>query len=449
MFKDIISNQRNYFNNNQTKDVNFRINTLKKLKSILIENEELIFNALQHDLNKSNFESYATEISLIHDELNYMIKNIKKLSKNHKVKTPIHHFHSKSFYKYEAYGVVLIISAWNYPLQLALIPLIGAIASGNTVILKTSENAPECEKVLEIILNNFDKNYICLIKGSDEVNKSIIKEKFDYIFFTGSTKVGKIVYQEASNNLTPVTLELGGKSPVIIDETAKIELACKRIIFGKLINSGQTCVAPDYLLVKKEIKDEVIKNLIKYIKQFYNDALNNNEYPKIVNVAHYERLINLINNSKVIYGGEYTKQKIAPCLVESEYSDLIMKDEIFGPILPILTYDNLDKLINEMKSLDKPLALYIFSNNKNNINNILNNLSYGGGCINDTLIHLANPNLDFGGVGSSGIGSYHAKASYTTFSHKKSILKRSNFIDINIRYAPFKNKIKILKKILK
>ncbi len=404
-------------------------------------------DSLYSDLSKSNFESYTTEISIIYNELDYMIKNIKKFSKKKKVKTSIVHFPAKSFYKYEPLGVVLIISTWNYPFQLSLLPLISAIASGNTVILKTSELAVNSEIVLEKILSVFDKKYICLIKGNEEINKSILEEKFDYIFFTGSSKVGKYVYEKASCNLTPVTLELGGKCPCIIDETANVKLACKRIVFGKLINCGQTCVAPDYLVINESLITDVVKYLNYYKELFYNDCLNNNEYPKIINNKHHNRLVNLINNSKVISGGKYNNDKIELTLVESNFNDEIMKDEIFGPILPIITYKKIDDVINTIKLLDKPLALYIFSNNKINTNKILNEISYGGGCINDTIIHLANSNLSFGGVGNSGFGSYHGIDGFITFSHKKSILKRGK-LDINIRYAPFKNKLKIVKKIL-
>ncbi len=446
---NLINKQKEYFNTNITKDYKFKLNNLIKLKELLISHEEEIYDALKSDLNKSKFESYATELSLIYDELNYMIKNVKKFSKRKKVKTSIIHYPAKSFEMYEPYGTVLIISAWNYPFQLSLIPLISAIASGNTVILKTSETAGESEVVLSKILSNFSKEYILCINGNEEINKEILKYKFDYIFFTGSTKVGKIVYEKASVHLTPVTLELGGKCPTIIDETAKIKLACKRIVWGKLINSGQTCVSPDYLLINESIKEEVINNLKYYINEFYNDPLNNEEYPKIINDIHLNRLNNLINKSNVIYGGNTLNNKIEPTIIDSSFEDEIMKEEIFGPLIPIITYNNLDEVINILKNKPKSLALYIFSESKTNINKIINNISYGGGCINDTIIHLANKNLSFGGVGDSGIGSYHGKKGYETFSHKKSILVRGTYLDIFIRYAPFKNKLNLLKKIMK
>lgn len=447
MFKEIIDKQRNYFNLGNTLDVCNRIDILKKLKKSIQENEQLIMDSLYSDLNKSNVESYTTEISIVYNELDYIIKNIKRLSKIKKVKTSIVHFPSKSFYKYEPLGVVLIISTWNYPFQLSLVPLISAIASGNTVVLKTSEIASNSEKVLENIISSFDEGLICLIKGSEETNKEILNYKFDHIFFTGSSKIGKIVYEKASVNLTPVTLELGGKCPCIIDGSFDIKLACKRIVFGKLINAGQTCVAPDYLLVSETYKDDVVKYINYYKELFYNDCLNNIEYPKIINDKHHNRLVNLINNSNVLSGGNYNSEKIELTLLASNFNDEVMKEEIFGPILPIICYKNINDIIIKLKTLDKPLALYLFSNNKANINKVLNEVSYGGGCINDTIIHLANSNLSFGGVGNSGFGSYHTESGFITFSHKKSILKKGK-IDINIRYAPFKNKLKLIKKIL-
>lgn len=447
--ENIINNQRDFFNTNITKDIKFRKEQLIKLKNIIKENEEEIFDALYEDLGKSKFESYATEISVIYDELNYMIKNIKKLSKRRKVKTSIVHFPAKSYEYNDPYGVVLIIATWNYPIQLSLVPIISSIATGNTTILKTSEIANKSEEILFKLLSNFDDSYICCIKGGNEINKEILDYKYDYIFFTGSTNVGKIVYQKASVNLTPVTLELGGKSPVVIDQSAKIKLSCKRIVWGKLLNSGQTCVAPDYLLVHESIKEEVIKYLIYYINEFYPDCLNNDEYPKIINDKHLNRLTNLINNSTILYGGNKKDYKIEPTLLESTFSSDVMKEEIFGPILPILTFNNLDETIRDINNFEKPLSLYVFSESKENINKIIKNVSYGGGCINDTIIHLANKNLSFGGVGASGMGAYHGKYGYQTFSHKKSILKRSTYLDVFIRYAPFKNKLNLLKKILK
>lgn len=444
---NLINKQKEYFNTNITKDVNFKLKQLNKLKQLLITHESDIFDALKKDLNKSNFESYATEIGIIFDELNYMIKNVKKFSKKRKVKTSIIHAPANSFEMYEPYGTVLIISAWNYPFQLALVPLIAAVAAGNTVVLKTSEAASASEEVLFNILSNFDDEYILCVKGNEQINKEIITYKFDYIFFTGSTKVGKLIYQQASVNLTPITLELGGKCPTIIDETAKVKLSCKRIVWGKLINAGQTCVAPDYLLVHSSIKEEVITNLKFYINEFYSDPLNNEEYPKIINDIHLNRLNNLIKQSNVIYGGSSLNNKIEPTIIEASFDSEIMKEEIFGPLIPIITYDKLEDVLNIIKKLPKALALYIFSSNKNNINKIINDVSYGGGCINDTILHLANNNLDFGGVGESGIGSYHGKKGYETFSHKKSILRRGVIFDVNIRYAPFKNKLKLLKKI--
>ncbi|QIB27236.1 aldehyde dehydrogenase [Caloranaerobacter azorensis] len=452
--KELIDRQRKYFERGITLDINFRINMLKVLKSAIIENEKLILKALKEDLNKSDFEGYETEIGIVLDEIGYIIKNLRYWTKPKRVKTPITQFISKSYIYSEPYGVTLIIAPWNYPFQLVMAPLIGSISAGNCSIIKPSEYSPNTSKIIsKIISDNFEEEFIAVVEGGIEVNKALLEEKFDYIFFTGSVNVGKIVMEAASKHLTPITLELGGKSPCIVDEDADVELAAKRIVWGKFLNAGQTCVAPDYLYLHKNIKDDFIKNAIKFIKEFFGEnPLKSEDYPRIVNIKHFNRLKNLLKDGDVLYGGDFNEEKlyIAPTIIDNiTWEDSIMQEEIFGPILPILMFEKLDEVIKIVNIRPKPLALYYFSNNKEKQERVIREISFGGGCINDTIVHLATPYLPFGGVGNSGMGNYHGKASFDTFSHKKSVLKKSNLIDISLRYPPYKNKINLLKKILK
>ncbi|KGG80501.1 aldehyde dehydrogenase [Caloranaerobacter azorensis H53214] len=452
--KELIDRQRKYFERGITLDINFRINMLKVLKSAIIENEKLILKALKEDLNKSDFEGYETEIGIILDEIGYIIKNLRYWTKPKRVKTPITQFISKSYIYSEPYGVTLIIAPWNYPFQLVMAPLIGSISAGNCSIIKPSEYSPNTSKIIsKIISDNFEEEFIAVVEGGIEVNKALLEEKFDYIFFTGSVNIGKIVMEAASKHLTPITLELGGKSPCIVDEDADVELAAKRIVWGKFLNAGQTCVAPDYLYLHKNIKDDFIKNAIKFIKEFFGEnPLKSEDYPRIVNIKHFNRLKNLLKDGDVLCGGDFNEEKlyIAPTIIDNiTWEDSIMQEEIFGPILPILMFEKLDEVIKIVNIHPKPLALYYFSNNKEKQGRVIREISFGGGCINDTIVHLATPYLPFGGVGNSGMGNYHGKASFDTFSHKKSVLKKSNLIDISLRYPPYKNKINLLKKILK
>lgn len=452
--KEIVEKQKRYFLKNETKNIDFRIEKLKLLKKIIVDNENEINKALHKDLNKSPFESYETEIGLVLTELDYVIKNLPKWAKRKKVKTPLTNFLSKSYIYSEPLGVVLIMSPWNYPFQLTIDPLIGAIAAGNCAVLKTSSYSKNTSSIIhKLISENFDESFIAVLEGGREINQAVLEEKFDYILFTGSVRVGKIVMEAASKNLTPVTLELGGKSPCIVDDTCDIDLSAKRIIWGKLINAGQTCVAPDYILVDKSVKNKLIEKMEYYIIDFFGkDPLSNPEYPKIINSKHFNRILNLIDSDKVIFGGNYNEdtRKISPTILDKvSINDNIMKEEIFGPLLPIIGYKNIDDIISLINSRPKPLALYLFSNDKTVQKKILDNISFGGGCINDTLIHFATSHMPFGGVGESGMGSYHGKASFDTFSHKKSIVKKSNLIDISLRYPPYKDHLKLLKKILK
>ncbi|MGU8188922.1 aldehyde dehydrogenase [Clostridium perfringens] len=454
--REKINKQREYFSTGETKDINFRIEKLKKLRDVLKSEEEKVFEALKKDLMKSSFESYVTEVAMVYDEINMHIKNIKKWSKKRRVKTPLVQFPAKSFIQLEPYGVVLIIGPFNYPFMLTMDPLIGAIAAGNTAVIKPSESAPETSKILKEILEKvFDEKYVLHVnpERGKEVVEELLKEKFDYIFFTGSATVGKIVMKAASQYLTPVTLELGGKSPCIIDKDCKLELAARRIVWGKLLNSGQTCVAPDYLYVHKDIEEEFIKKLEEEIKnQFGDNPLESEDYSKMVNEREFNRVLSYIDKEKLVFGGNYNRKtfQIEPTILKNvTWNDPVMEREIFGPIFPILPFENLDEVIRLVNSKDKPLAIYYFSEDKNKIEKVLNSTSSGGVTINDTLVHVSSSHLPFGGVGNSGMGEYHGKYSFDLFSNKKGVMNRKTFLDLKIRYAPFQNKLTIVKKIMK
>ena len=451
--KEKIAKQRIYFDKGQTKELEFRLGQLMVLRQAIMDYEKQILTALKKDLNKSPFEAYSTEIGIVLDEITYVIKHLPKWAKRKCVKTSIAQFLSVGYTYSEPYGVTLIISPWNYPFQLAMAPLIGAIAAGNCSIIKPSEFSVYTSQVIEnLIRENFAEDYISVITGGQETSESLLREKFDYIFFTGSVQVGKVVMEAASKHLTPVTLELGGKSPCIVDETANINLAAKRIVWGKFLNAGQTCVAPDYVLVHSSVKDELVAKMKKYIIKFYGmDPSRNPKYPKIINQKHFKRQISLLKDGHIIFGGQCrpeTKQ-ISPTIMDQvTWDSKIMQEEIFGPLLPILTFNHLGEAITAVNKRPKPLALYYFSKDKMRQRNIIQNISFGGGCINDTIVHLATPYMPFGGVGESGMGSYHGKGSFDTFSHQKSILKKSNLLDIPLRYPPFKDSLELLKKIM-
>ena len=450
----IVNQQKAFFNSNATKDVNFRIETLKKLKHVLKENEDKLYTAIYSDFKKSKFETYLTEISLIYNEINDSINNLKKWSKRKRVRTNLANFPAKSFIIPEPLGTILVISAWNYPILIALTPVISAIAAGNTVVLKPSEIPNNTSKILSQLINpNFDVNHLTVIEGGVETTTELLKQKWDKIFFTGSTNVGKIIYKAAAENLTPVTLELGGKSPTFIFKDCDIKLTAKRIVWAKFLNAGQTCIAPDYLLVEKRIEIKLLKALKKEIQEFYpqSETIAEN-YVQIVNDKNFSRLKQLIPTDKIYHGGETNSENrsISPTLLQNiNFKDSIMQEEIFGPLLPVISFDNLDDMISKVKKKEKPLALYIYSKNKKIINKLLNEISFGGGAINESLVHLSNPNLPFGGVGASGIGSYHSRAGFDTFTHYKSILHKSFLFEPNIKYLPFtKLKRRILKILL-
>jgi aldehyde dehydrogenase (NAD+) len=452
--KQILQNQRNYFSNGQPKELSVRLEKLKILRQAIITNEAAILEALKQDLNKSAFEAYETEVGIVLDELKFTIKNLPKWFKPKPVKTPITHFIASSHIYPEPYGVVLIMSPWNYPFQLTIAPLIGAIAAGNCALIKPSAYAPHTSGIIaHMVREFFDEEYIAVIEGGRAANEALLEERFDYIFFTGSVNVGKNVMAAAAKHLTPVTLELGGKSPCIVDKNIDVNLAARRIVWGKFLNAGQTCVAVDYLLVPKDVKPELLKAISHWIKMFYGtDPSQSPDFPKIINRKHLERLIGLLASGEKITGGNVDQDRLyfSPTVLDNvTWDDPVMQEEIFGPILPVLEYDDLLEVIDMVNKRPKPLALYFFSNSRKNQQRVIREISFGGGCINDTIVHLATPYMPFGGVGSSGMGGYHGKASFDTFSHFKSILKKSMALDLPVRYPPYKNKIKLLKQILK
>lgn len=444
---EILNRQREYFNSGVTIPVKFRIEKLKKLYKAVKEHEKEINAALKADLGKSYFEGFMCESGLALTEISYMIKNTKKLAKEHRVRTPLAQFASRSFTKRVPYGNVLIMSPWNYPFLLSIEPLANAIAAGNTVVVKPSAYSPRTSAVIEKIVKEcFSPEYVAVVTGGRKENAELLDKKFDFIFFTGSQTVGKEVLRRASEHLTPVVLELGGKSPCIVDNTAKIKLAAKRIVFGKFLNCGQTCVAPDYILCDKSIKNELVREICIQIKvQFGENTVYNNHdnYGHIINEKHFDRIMSLIDSEKVVHGGQSCREtlQIEPTVMDNvTFSDAVMQEEIFGPVLPVITYDKFDDVFEILGNREKPLALYIFSENKKNIKRITENCRYGGGCINDTIIHLATTEMGFGGVGESGMGSYHGKCGFEAFSHTKSIVDKKTWIDLPMRYQPYKKK---------
>ena len=446
-----IESQRDLFSSQKTKDINFRLEQLKKLKAAILRNQENIENALWKDLHKSPEESYLTEISIVNQEIDYHKKNLRKWAKPKRVSTPMHILPSSSKIVYEPLGVSLIVAPWNYPFQLLINTLVGAISAGCCTILKPSPDTPTIAKVMEnMIAETFDSNYITVIQGGRETNEILFKQRFDIIFFTGSPKVGKVVMKAASEFLTPVVLELGGKSPCIVDADANIDVAAKRIAWGKTINAGQTCIAPDYLFAHKSIKAELLDKIASNLKQMYGDNIKESRfYPRIVNERAMNRLEGLLNQGKIHSGGEIdNKDKfISPTIIDEIMpDDLIMQDEIFGPILPVMDFENIDEATSYINKNEKPLAFYYFGKNKK-AKEVLTKTTSGGGCINDTIIHIANHKLPFGGVGNSGLGKYHGHGSFLAFSNQRAIITSPTWIDIPLKYAPFKH-FKLIKRII-
>jgi len=423
---------------------------LKKLKKLIQDHEEELFKAFRDDLGKHPFESYASENGFVLQELNLIIRNLKRWSRPKRAYTPMVHWPAKSFYSPEPYGRVLIISPWNYPFQLLFMPLVGAIAAGNCVLAKPSQYARHTFAIMKKIINdNFDPGHIKIIEGGKETNQHLLEEAFDYIFFTGSTGIGRKVMQAAAKNLTPVSLELGGKSPVIVEPDFDPALAAKRILWGKLLNAGQSCVAPDYMLVHEKIKDKIILEMKSYLLSKYGENIKQNkDYARIIDEQNTLRLEKILTGTKPLIGGEVdVNQKfIAPTVVEvSDPEHPLMQEEIFGPILPMMVYSDLNEALSLINSKPKPLSLYIFTRSKNKQKTVLQNTMSGGGSINETVVHFINPYLPFGGIGKSGMGRYHGKYSFQTFSYKRSFLNKANWIDMPVRYPPYDGKMKIVK----
>lgn len=452
--ENVITLQQAFFNSNATKSIDFRKEQLTKLKAVIKANEQKLYDAIYKDFKKSQFETYLTELSIIYSEIDFFIKNIKKLSKPQKVATNLANLPSKSRIIPEPLGTVLVIGAWNYPIQLTLLPALTAMAAGNTVILKPSELAPHTARVIADIINSqFPCDYLYVHEGGVEETTTLLKHRFDKIFFTGSSHIGKIVYQAAAQHLTPVTLELGGKSPTFVFSDCNIDITAKRIVWAKFLNAGQTCVAPDYLLVEESIKPALLEALHNEIDKHYNDKSITENYLQIINDNHFERLQNLLNNrsSSVICGGYCDKAErfISPTIInDCSFDDEIMREEIFGPLLPVISFaqdktgDNsntycLDDIIAHIKAGEKPLACYVFSKNGQIIDDIIRQISFGGGTVNDCVMHLSNHNLPFGGVGHSGLGSYHGKAGFECFSHYKSVMYRTFLFESNLKYTPY------------
>ena len=440
--KDILQQQNHFFSSGKTIPAEFRLKQLESLKEAMIRHEADLAAALKEDLGKSRMESYMCEIGLTLSELTWMQKHLRSLMRSKRVSTPAAQFAAKSFRSPSPYGTVLIMSPWNYPVLLTLDPLIDAIAAGNTAVVKPSAYAPCTFDVMKTMIEEcFPAHYVAVVDDGRAENQALLQQRFDMIFFTGGKTVGREVLRHAAEYLTPVTLELGGKSPCIVDSTAKIRLAAKRIVFGKYLNCGQTCVAPDYILCDKRIRDELITAILAEIeKQFGKEPLKNPNYGKIINEKHFERILGLINGEKLVYGGQSEPEslRIAPTILNNiTWDDAVMGEEIFGPLLPILTFDTLDEALDTVESHPHPLALYFFSEDKAAQKKVLDTCRFGGGCINDTIIHLATSDMPFGGVGESGMGSYHGRVGFETFSHYRSIVDKKTWMDLPIRYQKY------------
>ena len=441
--KTIVTRQRKYFQTGSTLPVNTRLNALRRLYAAISGSEKEIHEALKKDLGKSGFESYMCETGLVLEEISYMLKHTARFAREKRVRTPLAQFHSRSFQKPSPYGVTLIMSPWNYPFMLTLSPLVDALAAGNTAVVKPSAYSPNTSEVLRKILSQcFEPQYVAVVTGGRAENTCLLHEHFDYIFFTGSQTVGKEVMRNAAEYLTPVTLELGGKSPCIVDQTADIRLAARRVVFGKYLNCGQTCVAPDYIYCQRSVKDAFIKEVQKQIKKQYGrHPLDNPDYGKIINEKHFDRILGLIDEKKVVQGGGSDRKtlRIEPTVMDNvAFSDPVMQEEIFGPVMPILTFDSIDEVIHRINAMPHPLALYLFTSDKKTEKKVISRCGFGGGCINDTIIHLATTEMGFGGFGESGMGAYHGKIGFDTFTHYKSIVDKKTWLDLPMRYQPYR-----------
>ena len=440
---EILESQRRYFRSGATLSVSFRIEMLKKLRNAVEKYENEIGEALRKDLGKSDYEGFMCETGLVKSEISYMIRHTHRFASKHRVYTPLAQFASSSYKKPCPYGNVLIMSPWNYPFLLTIDPLADAIAAGNTAVVKPSAYSPATSAVIAKMLSEcFPPEYVAVVTGGRKENAALLDKKFDFVFFTGSQNVGKEVLRHTAETLTPAVLELGGKSPCIVDSTAKLKLAAKRIVFGKYLNCGQTCVAPDYILCHQSVREKLTEEICVQIKKQYGeDPLTNPDYGKIINEKHFDRICGLLDKDKIVLGGRCRREtlQLEPTVMDHvTWEDAVMQEEIFGPIMPILTFDSFDEIYSMLAGKPKPLALYLFSEDKQRIKEVTERCSYGGGCINDTIIHLATSEMGFGGVGESGMGSYHGKDGFETFSHTKSIVDKKTWMDLPMRYQPYK-----------
>ncbi|QVY61065.1 aldehyde dehydrogenase [Cytobacillus gottheilii] len=452
-YKPLRQKQQEYFRSNQTKSISFRLEALDQLRSIIKAHEQEIIDALRKDLNKSEFEAYTTEIGILLEEIKFTKKHLHKWAKPRKVKTALSHTGTKGYIYPQPYGSALIIAPWNYPFQLAIAPLIGAISAGNCAIIKPSELTPAISALIKKMIESvFPEEYIAVVEGAVETSQALLNEPFDYLFFTGSVPVGKIVMEAASKHLTPLTLELGGKSPAIVHHDADLKLAAKRIAWGKFINAGQTCIAPDYVYVHEKVRESFLTCLKDAIADLYGkQPLENRDYTHIVSEKHFNRLQEFLTSGQIAYGGKTNKENLSiepTVITDVNWGSPIMGDEIFGPLLPIMEYKDIDDVIAGVLNFPNPLALYLFTSDKQIEHHVLESISFGGGCINDTLYHLATPHLPFGGVGTSGMGSYHGKSSFNAFSHEKSVLKQSTVFDMPFRYPNSKDGLKWIRRFL-
>ncbi len=450
--QELIDQQNNFFNTNKTKEIGFRIKKLRQLKDVLKKNEQVLFDAIYKDFKKSSYETYATELSVIYSEIDIAVKNVKRWSKVKKGVASLLNLPGISYSIPEPYGTVLVIGAWNYPYQLSLCPVVAAISAGCTVVLKPSEVSSHTSKIMAQLINEaFEPSFFTVVEGGVKETTALLEVKFDKIFFTGSVAVGKIIYQAAAKHLTPVTLELGGKSPVIITKDVNMDMTAKRLVWAKFLNAGQTCIAPDYVLVESAAHDEFLLAMKDHIEKA-NYTIENDNYTQIINDKNYERLCDLINESKIYLGGDRDRNDrvISPTILRDvEFSDKVMQEEIFGPILPVISFETITEAIEKINKLPRPLSCYVFTKSKTIRNKVLKEISFGGGAVNDAMMHFAEKSLPFGGVGNSGIGSYHGKFGFDAFSHQKSVLQKPFWIELNLKYAPYTSgKLKILKRIL-
>ena len=451
-FRTLIEKQREFFEQGNTKSLQFRLSMLHKLQDAVKNHEGLFYEAMKKDMNKCPMEVYMTETGIVSEELSLHIHRLSGWMRDKRVPTPIAQFPAKSFISPEPYGVALIMSPWNYPVQLCLLPLIGAISAGCTAVVKPSAYAPAAgHAIAQVLRSIYPEEYIAVVEGGREQNTALLEERFDYIFFTGSPAVGRLVMESAAKHLTPITLELGGKSPVIVDKTANIKIAARRIAFGKVLNAGQTCVAPDYLFIHRDVKEDFIKLYKSALNEFFPDGTMD-DMNIIINEKHFKRVSGLLGSGKIAAGGKTDRKRrfVEPTLLDEVCFDApIMKEEIFGPVLPMISYSDIRECTDYIVKHPKPLALYLFTEDSSVEKHVLNKCSFGGGCINDTIIHIANSRMGFGGVGDSGIGSYHGKKSFDTFTHYRSIVKKAAWLDIPVRYRPYsKIKYKLLRRIL-